>query len=625
MPLRKIIVAICVWMAIVCWSVTVDSYAASGRLLGDENSGSRATAVHLIPLYDDSNNLITGEEKPVMPFSTRYTCGKCHDYNEISTGWHFNPFSQRQGERNGEPWILADTLTGTEVPLSYRDWLGTFKPEQADISTWKFAGTFGAMTPGGGCGELVPSDPNELIRTFVSGKFEINCFACHNLSAGQDHAEHFAQVVRQNFRWVAAASSGLAEVSGSAKNMPNTFDLEMPRLPDSPDAVPPSIRYKKDIFDSGHRVMLNISNKIPNQRCYACHSTKDTQRQAKGAWLVDEDVHIAAGMKCVDCHSEGLNHATIRGYVGEGSSSPLAAVTTCESCHIGNTVSPQPQNGRFAAPEPRHAGIPLVHFEKLTCTACHSGPWPNAAAGRIKTSMTHRLGTHNANLADDSLPHLVWPIFARNGDGKIAPNKMLWPAYWGFLKDKDIVMLNPQRVYDVAETILTDPNLKQSDGWTILGEDRVMGVLKVLAQTSSLEPVYVAGGKVHRIVNDKIVSDDHRLAQPYAWQFAHDIRPAAQSLGVRGCSDCHSVDSAFLFAETPIDSSFNADHKKSVKMIEFQKLNPDYEQAFAFSFVFRPWLKITALASSAVIGAILLFSFLTAVGVVLKKLGGNKG
>ena len=35
--------------------------------------------------------------------------------------------------------------------------------------------------------------------------------------------------------------------------------------------------------------------------------------------------------------------------------------------------------GRMGAPEPIHKGLPPVHLEKLSCTACHSGQFPVGA------------------------------------------------------------------------------------------------------------------------------------------------------------------------------------------------------------------------------------------------------
>ena len=38
-------------------------------------------------------------------------------------------------------------------------------------------------------------------------------------------------------------------------------------------------------------------------------------------------------------------------------------------------------------------------------------------------------------------------------------------------------------------------------------------------------------------------------AAPYTWPMAHDVRPARQALGAKGCTDCHSPDSAVQYGK----------------------------------------------------------------------------
>jgi hypothetical protein len=58
-------------------------------------------------------------------------------------------------------------------------------------------------------------------------------------------------------------------------------------------------------------------------------------------------------------------------------------------------------------------------------------------------------------------------------------------------------------------------------------------------------------------------------------------------------------------------------------MVEFQDISPSYAWAFAFSFVFRPWMKIVVLASCAVMGFVLLLYGLNALACVVKTLVGD--
>jgi hypothetical protein len=104
---------------------------------------------------------------------------------------------------------------------------------------------------------------------------------------------------------------------------------------------------------------------------------------------------------------------------------------------------------------------------------------------------------------------------------------------------------------------------------------------------------------------------------------AHDVRPAAQSLGVRGCGDCHDTDAPFYFGEVAIDSPLESARSSTVQMIDFAGLNWFYSKIFAVSFVFRPWFKIITLVSSAVLAAILMLYGFKGLSLVLEKVNGK--
>jgi hypothetical protein len=130
--------------------------------LGDVNDGNRSVPVHLIDLYDADSMLVQPDDQPLLPFSTKVTCGKCHNYEKVKTGWHFNAAdSSGNAGRRGQPWILVDQKTGTQLPLAYRAWPGTYRPEQVGLNAWRFTQTFGRHLPGG-VGENLESDPPEL-------------------------------------------------------------------------------------------------------------------------------------------------------------------------------------------------------------------------------------------------------------------------------------------------------------------------------------------------------------------------------------------------------------------------------------------------------------------------------
>jgi formate-dependent nitrite reductase cytochrome c552 subunit len=86
-------------------------------------------------------------------------------------------------------------------------------------------------------------------------------------------------------------------------------------------------------------------------------------------------VHIAKGMKCVNCHVSGSSAADerIRGKevhqfgmkattVGDGRNDLDNTMRTCNNCHT---------SGYLNAPRAKHAWLPPLHLEKISCQACH--------------------------------------------------------------------------------------------------------------------------------------------------------------------------------------------------------------------------------------------------------------
>jgi len=608
----------------------------AGAKLGDESDGSRAVPVHLISLFDEQGWKIGPLDELVQPFSLRQSCAECHSCETISRGWHFNaPDTNVPPGRPGQPWIYVDAATASQIPMSYRPWPGTFKPEQLGISPWQFTLLFGRQTPGGGAGELQSDVPDEVMRQFVSGKLEVNCLSCHNAQPGQDQGGttgYAMQIARQNFRWAATGSCEFANVTGSAAVQPDTYDALMGNKI--------KVDYLDGTFGYKDRVLFDIVREVPSERCYFCHSNKDIHKtRTPEKWATDRDVHLAAGLRCVDCHRHGLEHNITRGYEGESSASAnqLADVLTCEGCHLGTDSSP-PDAGRLGAPQPKHVGIPPIHFEKLACTACHSGPWPERETCRGKTSRAHGLGTSSVNKSDDALPHIIYPVFAEeqgigaayigellvfSPSGKIAPHKLFWPAFWATLNEQRVTPIKLESVKQTVGKVIAEAQLPQTGDWPSLTREQIAAALELLSSDASIQgqAVYVCGGSLYQIDNSGqlVEQKDHPAGRPCLWPMAHDVRPAAQSLGIHGCDDCHTTDAPFVFGKVEVDSPI-AGESKTAEMSGFQDISPFYMKAFAFSFVFRPWLKVVVFASCGALAAVLVFYGLKALGHVFKVL-----
>ena len=598
---------------LICAADRTDPNVAFG--IGDVDDGSLAPVIHRISLYDDKGFVIFPQINLNEPFSTIQTCARCHNYDIITTGWHFNALDPNVDPgRPGEPWIYWDCSAATQIPLSYRPWPGTFKPQQLRLTRWWFTRTFGRHMPGGGPGMKAPSaDPDPRDRWRFSGQLEINCLSCHNNEPAHDQAEFAQQIAKHNFRWAAAASCGFATVEGSAKDLPDFW------LPGDDSENLPTVSYDRTRFLPGRKVFVDIVKEVPDKRCYFCHSTRivgATEPHVK-------DVHLAAGIKCIDCHKNGLDHATVRGYEGEpAENGPTPTALSCRGCHLGEEELSQPIAGGLGAPVPKHKGIPLVHFEKLACTACHSGPWPKNIPFATKTSRAHALGTAAANKQDGTLPLIQSPVFARRQDNRIGPHRMLWPAFWAVLNEDGVTPIAPQVVKQAAGKSLYLSVELDSPSWPELTGEMVAQVLTALKSGLSLkgEPVYIAGGMIHRLVAGKIIASDHDAARPCLWPLAHDVRPAAQSLGAGGCGDCHYKDKPFIFGKVPVDSPLASDRQHPKEMTDFQNADPLYARLFATSFVFRPLFKIVSLAASAVLAAIVLLYGVRALACALSVL-----
>ena len=117
-----------------------------------------------------------------------------------------------------------------------------------------------------------------------------------------------------------------------------------------------------------------------------------------------------------------------------------------------------------------------------------------------------------------------------------------------------------------------------------------------------------------------ISSKKHEAAKPYTWAIGHNVRPAAQGLGATGCSDCHSLNSAFHFGKVGIQTPLDFISKKTASMSTFNKLGSIFPGLFSFTFFFRPWLKVLMFMSCLVIVIVLLIYLFKGVDQILKTL-----
>jgi len=626
--------------------------------------------LHHIPLRDADGQIITlppafddagkPQEARANPFSTAQTCGRCHEYEAIGRGWHFNAAKGNvKAGRPGEPWILTDPATHTQIPLSYRGWPGTFKPGDVGMNDFDFLMNFARHFPGGGVGEPAQIDPNDAKdpkrRMLVTGKMEIDCLLCHESTGHYNHETRFKALGFQNIKWAPSIGAGLGTFPGF-KNAKAFADAWRPGRP-APTNLP-AIKYDRGRFDVDNNVLFQVTRRPSPSACYYCHTSDSQMGDAR--WHSDRDVHLRAGMTCIDCHRNGVDHMVVRGYEGEVKDRSVTSdmiemrqkllrrdnanlkeedakklasnqlqdelgmveTLSCRGCHYGASGASQAtaqMGGRLGSPHPVHKGMPQVHFERLTCTACHAGPFPSEQPQIVHTSLAHKLGLPGPARGENTAPIIVQPVFLRGENGKIAPYKMVWPSYWGRLKDGKVTPMLPEEAAKTdklptqpAEDVARDPyNTKP------LTEQQIQPVLEALsADKSRGEAVFIASGKMYSLDAGKLKSQEHEAAKPYAWALAHDVRPAAQAAGARGCADCHSSDSPIYFgtilARGPVDPTNGV----SRAMWELRDDSKRVASTFAFTFVLRPMLKYVTFGSAIIVLGVLVNYGLLGIGAL---------
>ncbi len=115
-----------------------------------------ASAQHpAINLMDVEGNVIDPihDENAEAPFSTKMTCGMCHDYDEITKGYHFqmgwDVISDDYGVAEGRPWSLSNGLMGRWYPYAFRQLAKKHNDsaDEIDLTVYDFVG-FSPVSPG---------------------------------------------------------------------------------------------------------------------------------------------------------------------------------------------------------------------------------------------------------------------------------------------------------------------------------------------------------------------------------------------------------------------------------------------------------------------------------------------
>ena len=375
-----------------------------------EFNGGRTVPVHRFAPVDRDGDKVSVRARMPAAMSQEKTCAQCHDVDTMRGGSHFRSGGTNDvvNKVNREPWFLCSTNSGACRTVSLAD--------RGGLSAWEWTKTFGWAFPGGGlasCPVAMSGSAGDRQRWFVTGALEMNCLACHSQD-DYDVSEWAKQVLRENWSGAAIAAAGYARVDGMNERLDAAWDSHLAENPDDHlFKVPENITYEPSKFDDKGRTVFRVG-KPRNENCLACHSVAEAGAVSKEMTL---DVHLQRGMRCIDCHRNGMEHRV--------------ETKSCASCHMDK---------KGAGPKPNHAGIPLVHFKKLSCAVCHSGVTKDGRRAQIRTMRANRIGIYGRAQWATDLPFIEEPFVRKNAEGQVelcrrAALEGSNYVYWAFAHD----------------------------------------------------------------------------------------------------------------------------------------------------------------------------------------------
>lgn len=177
--------------------------------------------------------------------------------------------------------------------------------------------------------------------------------------------------------------------------------------------------------------------------------------------------------------------------------------------------------------------------------------------------------------------------------------------------------------YATADVLSFLGDIAGRDG--VLLEPQVKGVLSKLKDKVNGQAAYISGGMLFTLgAGGELVAAKNEAAEPYHWPVGHDVRPAMQSLGVRGCEDCHDKKSTFLFAQVKGRGPLVTDKVAVASMYEFMGLDRELHELYGGAFKLRQLGVVLSLGVCALLGAIFVLFMLDGLSRLLKIISGRK-
>jgi len=553
--------------------------------------------ITLLDKNGDEINPISGDNDK-QPFSTAQTCGMCHDYDEITSGYHFqmgwDVVNDEFGVDENKPWQISNGMMGKWCPFYSR--LLAKKSNKAadeiDLTIYDFVGfssgngspfPCGACHPGGGgleydrdgerYDEMLTDDPS-LAESLdgdyheshwdQSGVVEADCFICHQ--KGYSFDERAYQLEQGNYQWAIVSGTGYGFVSGAVA-----------------DGETPEVNYNLRFFNSDGTITLDVSWPPPDQNCIFCHGRTDTRKRGF-AWndIHNPDVHNNQGISCTACHPSDLDHQFAK---GNASASRVAdeldgTMKNCEECHM---------EGYLGATIPEHNKIRPSHLKRISCEACHIPSLGRAAALGYESSSGELEFYLKPDSAEDFGDMGEWkPNYERWVEKKIYPFNSLILTWWANLGDDGILyplfLREQETAWELYSDKVTDDN---DDGIVEVNRaEEIIAGIKAFEQSlqgnnrfGNIHPVLVKADKAYHLdENRELVNLEYDFPTCINYSISHNVAPARMALGYNGCNDCHTEEAHFFKGQRIVDIIDESGHPVTIRNGRYFGCNP-----FAFS------------------------------------------
>lgn len=605
-------------------------------------------------------------ENADKPYSPAQTCGACHNYERITQGFHF---MQGKGEAPtadqtarcqwaSTPGNYGGTWCSPAPLYQYLSPKENSTSRTMDMTSFSFitAGC-GACHPGGGSAEfdrsgrrydrwmadpangLTPGGSNNLdgdysqARWSETGVLEADCLLCH--LPEYNFAERKKQLGALNFRWAPTAAAGFATVTGSVAS-----------------GEPVKVVYDPKRFNADGTVSPHIVVEPRNEACLECHGQSGWKKRGAN-FRPRTDVHLRAGLKCVDCHPAGSRADVPRinsreehqfakgddpgGHVRDDLDNTCR---DCASCH---------STGYLGAPIARHRGLPPLHLDRIACQTCHI-PERLVKPIQFQASDVFNPGTkipgkgkylwtfygpdmayrnHYGYLTmmgfDDKPTEPFRPVLTLY-KGKIFPVNRVHTAWPGIEIEGKAGLMQPRMsdIYAMWASHQKDPakypdlaKITDDNGDGVIEVNRPEEIDALIASVNGMlrSIDYPMDGKrVVWVMNERVYSsgNEYRAVEKHPWEaspygnvhkYNHDVYPAQAALGAQGCSDCHRADSPFFFASVlryPFDAEAKPVTIPQYELMGYRGRPREYTGAVAATAAFFRWLTVVVIVGMAV-------------------------